>query len=87
MQTLILESDNKKAIKAIKAIAKEMNIKTTEKEIEEETREFFYINGVRVRKAKGILNVEKMAGSLTHLNFEDPKKIRKNAWRRKKTEF
>ncbi len=86
MQTFILESDNKAAMKVIKAAAKEMKITLTEKK-EEETDEFFYINGVRVRKGKGKLNVDKMAGSLSHINFEDPKIIREKAWRRKKAEF
>ena len=82
MQTFILESDNKAAMKVIKAAAKEMKITLTEK-TEKETDEFFYINGVRVRKGKGKLNVDKMAGSLSHINFEDPKIIREKAWRRK----
>ena len=86
MQTYILKSDNKAAMKVIKAAAKEMKITLTEKK-EEETDEFFYINGVRVRKGKGKLNVDKMAGSLSHINFEDPKIIREKAWRRKKAEF
>lgn len=86
MQTFILESDNKAAMKVIKAAAKEMKITLTEK-TEKETDEFFYINGVRVRKGKGKLNVDKMAGSLSHINFEDPKIIREKAWRRKKAEF
>lgn len=86
MQTYILKSDNKAAMKVIKAAAKEMKITLTEKN-EEETDEFFYINGVRVRKGKGKLNVDKMAGSLSHINFEDPKIIREKAWRRKKAEF
>ena len=86
MQTYILKSDNKAAMKVIKAAAKEMKITLTEKK-EEETDEFFYINGVRVRKGKGKLNVDKMAGSLSHINFEEPKIIREKAWRRKKAEF
>ena len=86
MQTYILKSDNKAAMKVIKAAAKEMKITLTEKN-EEETDEFFYINGVRVRKGKGKLNIDKMAGSLSHINFEDPKIIREKAWRRKKAEF
>ena len=86
MQTYILKSDNKAAMKVIKAAAKEMKITLSEKN-EEETDEFFYINGVRVRKGKGKLNVDKMAGSLSHINFEDPKIIREKAWRRKKAEF
>ena len=86
MQTYILKSDNKAAMKVIKAAAKEMKITLSEKN-EEETDEFFYINGVRVRKGKGKLNIDKMAGSLSHINFEDPKIIREKAWRRKKAEF
>jgi hypothetical protein len=86
MQTFILESDNKAAMKVIKAAAKEMKITLTEK-TEEETSEYYYINGVRVRRGKGKLDVEKNAGSLSHINFEDPKIIREKAWRRKKAEF
>ncbi len=87
MQTLTISSDNKNSLKAIKAFAKEQADVVITVKKEEETDEFFYINGVRVRKAKGKFNVDKMAGSLSHINFEDPKTIRKNAWRRKKAEF
>ena len=90
MQSITLTSTSKSALKAIKAIAKEMpNISIAEnvENVEKETDEFFYIKGVRVRKAKGKLDVEKNAGSLSDIHFDDPKTIRKNAWRRKKAEF
>jgi hypothetical protein len=87
MQILTIASDNKNSLKAIKAFAKEQSDVTITVKKEQETDEFFYINGVRVRKGKGKLNVDKMAGSLSHINFEDPKIIREKAWRRKKAEF
>jgi hypothetical protein len=86
MQTLILESDNKKALKAIKVIAEEMNIKTTEKKTEQETEDYYYWKGVKIRKAKGKLDVKKMAGSLSDIHFEDPAELRKKAWTRKKAQ-
>ena len=86
MQTLILESDNKKALKAIKAIAEEMNIKTTEKKAEKETDDYYYWKGVKVRKAKGKLDIKALSGSLSDINFEDPAEIRKKAWTRKKAQ-
>jgi hypothetical protein len=86
MQTLILESDNKKALKAIKAIAEEMNIKTTEKKTEAETDDYYYWKGVKVKKAKGKLDIKALSGSLSDINFEDPSVIRKKAWTRKKAQ-
>ena len=87
MESITLTSKSKSALKAIKAIAKEMPDISISEQTEEETDEFYYIKGVRVRRGKGKLNVEKNAGSLSDINFEDPKTIRKNAWRRKKAEF
>ena len=86
MQSITLTSTSKSALKAIKAIAKEMpNISIAENvEIfEKETDEFFYIKGVRVRKAKGKLDIDKMAGSFPNLNME-PKTYRKKLWTRPK---
>jgi hypothetical protein len=87
MFSIILTSTKESAIKAIKLVAKEIGDITISETNEEETDEYFYINGVRIRKAKGKLDVEKMAGSLSHINFEDPKVLREKAWRRKKSEF
>ena len=87
MESITLTSKSKSALKAIKAIAKEMPDISISEKTEEETDEFYYINGVRVRRGKGKLDVEKNAGSLSDIHFEDPKTIRKNAWRRKKAEF
>jgi hypothetical protein len=89
MESITLTSKSKSALKAIKAIAKEMpNISITEKSLEDDgDSDFYYINGVRVRRGKGKLDVEKNAGSLSNIHFDDPKNIRKNAWRRKKGEL
>jgi hypothetical protein len=87
MFSITLTSTKKSAIKAIKLVAKEMGNITISETNEEESAEYTYINGVRIRKAKGKLDVEKMAGSLSHIHFEDPKVLREKAWRRKKSEF
>ncbi len=86
MQTLIISSKNKKSLKAIKTFAKELDDVTITVKDEEETDEFFYINGVRVRKGKGKLDIEKLAGSFPNLGM-NPKTFRKKIWRRKKSEF
>jgi hypothetical protein len=87
MFSITLTSTKESAIKAIKLVAKEIGDITISETNEEETDEYFYINGVRIRKAKGKLDVEKMAGSFSHIHFEDPKVLREKAWRRKKSEF
>jgi hypothetical protein len=83
MQTLILESDNKKALKAIKAIAQEMNIKTTEKKTEQETEDYYYWKGVKIRKAKGKLDLKALSGSIPNIDM-DPETFRKKLWKRNK---
>jgi hypothetical protein len=87
MQILTIASDNKNSLKAIKAFAKEQSDVTITVKKEEETDEFFYLKGVRVTKAKGKLDIDKLAGSLSHIHFEDPKVLREKAWTRKKSEF
>ena len=83
MQTLILESDNKKALKAIKVIAEEMNIKTTEKKTEQETEDYYYWKGVKIRKAKGKLDIKALSGSIPNIDM-DPETFRKKIWKRNK---
>jgi hypothetical protein len=83
MQTLTITSDNKNSLKAIKAFAKEQSDVTITVKKEEETDEYFYLKGVRVRKAKGKLDIEKISGSIPNLNM-DPKTFRKKIWSREK---
>jgi hypothetical protein len=87
MEILTIASNNKNSLKAIKAFAKEQSDVTISIKKEEETDEYLYLKGVRVTKAKGKLDIDKLAGSLSHIDFGDPKTLRKNAWRRKKAEF
>jgi hypothetical protein len=83
MESITLTSNSKSALKAIKAIAKEMpNISILEK-TEVETDEYYYLKGVRVRKAKGKLNIEKLSGSIPNIDM-DPKTFRKKLWSRQK---
>jgi hypothetical protein len=84
MQTLIFTSDNKKALAAIKDFAKELDVEVTEKNTEE-TDEFYYWKGVKVRKAKGELDIKKMSGSIPNINM-DPETFRKELWTRKKAQ-
>lgn len=83
MTTLILEPDNQAKVEAIKAFAKEMDIKIIEKEAEQETEDYFYLKGVKVRKAKGKIDLEKMSGSIPNIDM-DPETFRKKAWSRNK---
>lgn len=85
MPILILESDNSKALEAIKVFAKVFNIESTmNSQNEENTLE---IKGVKVIKAKRKFNFQELVGSLTDLNLQDPSIIRKKEWTRKKAIF
>jgi hypothetical protein len=83
MQTLTITSDNKNSLKAIKAFAKEQSDVTITVKNEKETDEYFYLKGVRVRKAKGKLDIDKLAGSFPNIDL-DPKTFRKKLWSREK---
>jgi hypothetical protein len=83
MESITLTSNSKSALKAIKAIAKEMpNISISEK-AEVETDDYYYLKGVRVRKAKGKLDIQKLSGSIPNIDM-DPKTFRKKIWSRQK---
>ncbi|HEY5463557.1 MAG TPA: hypothetical protein VIJ95_09910 [Hanamia sp.] len=81
MQTLILKSENKKALNAIKTLAKVLDIESI---MNENENDFIIEKGVKISKPKKKFNAREMAGSLTDLNFEEPSVIRKKAWIRKK---
>ena len=81
MQTLILRSENKKALNAIKTLAKVLDIESS---MNENENDFTIEKGVKISKPKRKFNAREMAGSLTDLNFEEPSVIRKKAWTRKK---
>lgn len=86
MQTLILKSDNKKALNAIKNLAKVLDIESIMNENEKEN-DFIIKKGVKISKAKRKFNPKELAGSLTDLNLEDASIIRKKAWTRKKAAY
>jgi hypothetical protein len=86
MQTLILKSDNKTALEAIKTLAKVLDIESSMKKSGEHT-DFQIIKGVKITKAKRKFNPKQMAGSLTELNLENASIIRKKAWTRKKAAY
>ena len=86
MQTLILKSENKKALDAIKTLAKVLGIESS-MENNKELGGFKIIKGVKITKAKRKLNPREMAGTLTDLNIEDASVLRKKAWTRKKTAY
>jgi len=86
MQTLILKSDNKEALDAIKTLANVLDIESSMNE-NDENKNFEIIKGVKITKAKRKFNPKEMAGSLTGLNLEDASAIRKKAWTRKKAVY
>ena len=86
MQTLILKSDNREALKAIKALAKVLDIESSIKSANEQ-QDFEMGKGVKIVKAKRKFNPKEMAGTLTDLNLEDASGIRKKAWTRKKAAY
>lgn len=84
MESITLTSNSKSALKAIKAIAKEMpNISISEKTEEDDGSSDFYIKGVKVRKPKGKLDIDKLSGSFPNMDM-DPKTFRKKLWSRQK---
>lgn len=83
MQTLILKSENKEALDAIKTLAKVLDISSTLKDIDKPA-DYEVAKGVKIIKAKRKFNPKEMAGSLTDINLEDASAIRKKAWTRKK---
>ena len=86
MQTLILKSDNKEAVDAIKTLANVLDIESSMNE-NDENKNFEIIKGVKITKAKRKFNPKEMAGSLTGLNLEDASATRKKAWTRKKAVY
>lgn len=86
MQTLILKSENKKALDAIETLAKVLDIESSMKKNDDD-KSFEIIKGVKVIKAKRKFNPQELAGSLTDLNLEDASILRKKAWTRKKAMF
>lgn len=86
MQTLILKSESKKALNAIKTLAKILDIDSIINESEKEN-DFVIKKGVKISRPKRKLNVKEMAGSLTDLSFEEPSLIIKKAWTRKKATY
>ncbi len=86
MQTLILKSENKEALNAIKTLAGVLDIETS-MENNKEQEGFKIIKGIKITKAKRKFNPKEMAGSLTGLKLEDASVIRKKAWTRKKAAY
>lgn len=79
MPTLILESENTSALNAIKAVAKELHVKITQRKTEDSKLPLYERS--YVRKATRKLDIKKLAGSIPNLDM-DPKTFRKKAWER-----
>ncbi len=86
MQTLILKSENKKALNAIQNLARVLDISFSMKNNVEGSGSEVE-NRVKIIKAKRKFNPKDMAGSLTDLKLEDASIIRKKAWTRKKAAY
>ncbi|MEO8568522.1 MAG: hypothetical protein ABI419_05290 [Ginsengibacter sp.] len=86
MQTLILKSENKKALNAIQTLARVLAISSSMKDNDESLGSEVE-NGVKIIKAKRKFNPKGMVGSLTDLKLEDGSIIRKKAWTRKKAAY
>ena len=86
MQTLILKSDNKEALSAIKALTNVLDIESSMNE-SNENKDFEITKGVKITKVKRKFNPKEMAGSLTDLKLEDASVIRKKPWTRKKATY
>lgn len=80
MQTLILKSENEKALAAINALAKVLKIESNFDEEDDEN--FSLTKGVKMQKGKGKFNVQKLAGSLTDMNVGNASTLRSKAWTR-----
>ncbi|MDQ6845011.1 MAG: hypothetical protein M3Z92_11755 [Bacteroidota bacterium] len=86
MQTLILKSENKKVLDAIKTLAKVLDIQLSEKEMDDYAN-FEIGKDVKISKAKRKFIPKELAGTLTDLNLEEPSIIRKKAWTRRKASY
>lgn len=86
MLASILKSENKKALDAIKTLAKVSDIESRMKNNKEQ-RGFKIIKGVIITQAKSEFNPGEMAGSQSDLNIEDASVLRKKAWTRKKAAY
>ena len=86
MQTLILKSDNKEALNAIKTLASVLDIESILKKSEDH-KDYEIIKGVKITKAKKVFNPKEKVGSLTELNLEEASVTRKKAWTRKKATY
>ena len=86
MQTLILKSENTKALDAIKTLAKVLNIESS-MEKSKDYKGSKTKKDVKIVEAKRKFDPKKLAGSLTDLNLEDASVIRKKAWTRKKAMY
>ena len=86
MQTLILKSNNKEALEAIRTLADVLDIDSSLKSNQEEGEDYME-KGVKMSKPKRTFDPKKMVGTLTDLNLEDPSEIRKKAWIRKKAKY
>ncbi len=86
MQTLILRSNNKEALEAIRTLADVLDIDSSLKSNQEEGEDYVE-KGVKITKPKRAFDPKKMTGTLTDLNLEDPSEIRKKAWIRKKAKY
>ena len=86
MQTLILKSENKKALDAIKTLANVLQIEST-MEADNKHEDFKIVKGVKISRAQRKFNPKEMVGSLTDLKLEDASVIRKKAWTPKKAAY
>ncbi|MDE3182713.1 MAG: hypothetical protein KGM16_04770 [Bacteroidota bacterium] len=86
MQTLILKSDNTKALEAIKTLAKVLDIESSLERTDDD-KGFKIKKDVTIIKAKRKFDPKKLAGTLTDLHLEDASVIRKKAWTRKKATY
>ena len=86
MQTLILRSNNKKALEAIRTLADVLDIDSSFR-ADQEDGDNYIDKGVRIVKPKKVFDPKKLAGTLTDLNLEDPSEIRKKAWIRNKANY
>ena len=86
MQTLILRSNNKEALKAIRTLADVLEIESSLKSSPKEEEEYIE-KGVKIVRPKRAFDPKKMVGTLTDLNLQDPLEIRKKAWIRKKAKY
>ncbi|MFP5040645.1 hypothetical protein [Parasediminibacterium sp. JCM 36343] len=83
MAAVTIISKDKKALRAIKAVATAFDAEVKENKAESTKSSFYFVNGIKITKAIHHQTVGQMAGALTGINLE-AEELRHIAWNQNK---